>query len=292
MSEDNLTIRFTTENLRNKKHRTELEKIYETYIPKDEGDESSIKYSGNKATYFRAFFSADHSTLSSLLSELEKKGGSDLIATVWCDTVGEEALYIWREGKLLEFESTEDMEEYLKESVKGNLNFTVNYGKSTKKNTLLIRLHIKAKGKRKKLFELFNMTLDPKLHCSFKEKFKSLIISNNLNIEWCRFRGKGDETWDEVCSEDLLPAITDVIEIDEYLLLAFDLDKLLVEHTPEIDRFIYFVFIYLDGVRKLWVKWRPKGYDDFYLYYPGMGDESMFLDKEIENDNDWPQFRM
>lgn len=292
MSEDNLTISFATKNLRNKKHRTELEKIYETYIPKDESDESSIKYSGNKATYFRAFFSADHFIVSALLSELEKKGVSDLIATAWCDTAGEEAFFIWREGKLLVFESSEDMEEYLKASAKGNLNCTVNYGKSSKENTLLIRLHIKAKGKRKKLFELFTMALDSKLHCSFKEKFKLFNKSNNLDIEWCRFKGKGDETWDEVCSEDLLPAITDVIEIDEYLLLAFDLDKLLVEHTPEIDRFIYFVFINLDGVRKIWLKWRPKGYDDFYLYYPGMGDESVFLDKVIENDNDWPLFRM
>ncbi len=129
MSEDNLTIEFTTENLHDNEYRVDLEKIYETYIPKDEGSESSIEYSGKKATYFRAFFSTDSDTLNSLLSELEKKGVSDLIATAWYDTVGEEIYFIRREGGILEFESTEDMEEYLKESAKGDLNATVNYGK-------------------------------------------------------------------------------------------------------------------------------------------------------------------
>ncbi len=53
--------------------------------------------------------------------------------------------------------------------------------------------------------------------------------------------------------------------------------------------FIWFVFIGLDGVRKVWVKYRPKGCMEQYLHFPGMGDDSFFVDKEIKNDNDWPK---
>ncbi len=87
----------------------------------------------------------------------------------------------------------------------------------------------------------------------------------------------------------MLTAITDVQEIDEYLLLAFDLDKIPANSSVVLDDFIWFVFSDLDGVRKVWVKYRPKGYMEQYLYFPGMGDESFFVDKEIKNDNDWPK---
>jgi hypothetical protein len=290
MSEDNLTIEFTTENLRDNNYRAELEEIYETYIPRDESDESSIEYTGNKATYFRAFFSADSDTLNSLLSELEKKGVSDLIATAWYDNVCEEMYFIRRNGELLDFSSTEDMEEYLKESDKGGLNAIINYGKTSKENTVLVRLHIKAKGKRKKLFGLFSSALNHLVNNNFRETFVSLIRSGGSHdIEWCRFKWKNEETWNEVCSEDLSTAITDVQEIDEYLLLAFDLDKITTNSNIILDDFVWFVFSNLDGVRKVWVKYRPKGYLEQYLYFPGMGDESFFVDKEIKNDNDWPK---
>ncbi|MFY8351136.1 hypothetical protein AAEU29_11425 [Pseudoalteromonas sp. SSM20] len=289
MSEDNLTIKFTSENLRDNHYRAELEEIYEKHIPKDEGDESSIEYAGNKATYFRAFFSIDSEALNSLLSELEKKGVYDLAATAWYDNVGEEMYFIRRSGELLDFSSKKDMDEYLKEADKGKLNTVINYGKTTKKNTLLIRLHIKAKGKRKKLFELFSLALNHLKNNNFKQTFNSFVKSESHDIEWCRFKWKEDETWNEVCSEELSIAITDALENDEYLLIAFNLDQIPTDSNIVIDDFIWFIFNSLDGVRKVWVKYRPKDDIEQYLYFPGMGDESFFVGKEIKNDNDWPK---
>lgn len=181
------------------------------------------------------------------------------------------------------------MEKYLKDSAKGELNAVINYGRTTKENTVLIRLHIKVKGKRKKLFELFSSALNRFMNDNFRETFKSFIKSDSHDVEWCRFKWKEDETWNEVCSEDLSTAITDVQEIDEYLLLAFDLDRMPADSNIALDDFIWFIFSSLDGVRKVWVKYRPKDYMEQYLYFPGMGDESFFVGKEIKNDNDWPK---
>ncbi|MDP5192143.1 hypothetical protein, partial [Rheinheimera baltica] len=122
MSEDNLTIEFTTKKLRQTDYRAELEKIYKMHIPMAEGDEYSIEYTGSKAKYFIAFFSPDLGKLNDLLRDLEEKGVSDLVARAWYDNSGEEIYFIRIDGKLLEFSSSEERDEYLKERNKGELN--------------------------------------------------------------------------------------------------------------------------------------------------------------------------
>ena len=289
MSEDNLTIEFTTKKLRQTDYRAELEKIYKMHIPIAEGNEYSIEYTGNKAKYFRAFFSPDLGKLNQLLRDLEEKGVSDLVARAWYDNSGEEIYFVRIDGKLLEFSSTEERDEYLDKRNKGDLNVKINYGKKTKKHTILIRLHVKAKSKREKLLALFSSACNCLENSNFVEAFKSLVKSDSHDIEWCRFKWKSDEAWKEVCSEDLSAAFTDVQEIDEYLLLAFDLDKISTDSNVVIDNFIWFIFSELDGVRKVWVKYRPKNHMEQYLYFPGMGDESFFVGRKIKNDNDWPE---
>ena len=289
MSEDNLTIEFATKKLRHTDYRAELEKIYKMHIPMAEGDEYSIEYTGNKAKFFRAFFSPDLGKLDHLLRDLEEKGVSNLVARAWYDNSGEETYFVRIYGKLLEFSSTEEIDEYLDEINKGDLNVKINYGKKTKKHTMLIRLHVKAKSKREKLLALFSSARNCPESSNFVEAFKSFIKCDSHDIEWCRFKWKKDEKWNEVCSEDLSAAFTDVQEIDEYILLAFDLDKISTDSNIDVDSFIWVVFSELDGVRKVWVKYRPKKYMEQYLYFPGMGDESYFVGRDIKNDNDWPK---
>lgn len=168
----------------------------------------------------------------------------------------------------------------------------INYGKDQRENTILIRLHIKAKSKRLKLSKLFLMALenpDNKAHENFVSLFNLSIKSKTHDIVWCKFKWKDDKSWTEVCSDDLFYSLTDVVEDDEYLYLAFDIDRLSKARPFKLDDFIWFIFINLDGVKKVWVQYRPGSHQHLYLYYPGMGDESFFVPTEALGDAEWPK---
>lgn len=287
MSEDSIKVEFNSKNLNDDRYREKLESIYLSYVPRSDTS-TFLEYEGNKVTYIRGLLSSSEVDLASLLAELEGAGVTDLVVTGWYSSVGEETYHIRKNGKLLDFESVEDMEEHLKELQKDNSSIKVNYGKNSKNNTVLIRLHVKAKGKRKKLFELFLSTQTSLGLESFKENYKSSIKGNDLDIEWGRFKGYHG-AWVKACSEELIHTLVDVQEDDEYLLLAFNLDKAPNNSYILVDDFIWMMFIVLDGVRKVWVKYRQKSRQHQYLYSPGMGDESFFVTKNIENDNDWPK---
>ena len=168
-------------------------------------------------------------------------------------------------------------------------NISINYEKESKKNTVLIRLHIKSKRKRKKLFDFFSSTINSFDIEYFKEHFNSFVKSKTHDVEWCKFKWKDDDSWNIVYSEKLSNSISDVIDIDDFLILAFNLDKISKDSTTKLDDFIWYIFKVLDGVKKVWVKYRLKNGKEQYLYFPGMGDESFFVDKKISNDNDWPK---
>lgn len=289
MSEDNLTIEFTSDKLSEDSYRSNLERIYSSYINHGNENESTIEYANNKAIYFKAFYCPETSTLRSLLHEMEKQGVNDLLATAWYDNVGEKAYFTRVNNQFLEFESREEIAEYMKEINKKEINAQFNYGKPSRENTLLIRLHVKANGKRKKLCDLFSRLLSTPDIESFKAQFVTFIKSDSHDVEWCRFKWKDSGSWNVTCPDELANMVTDVQEIDEYIYIAFNLDN--VDHGMNvvIDGFVWFVFSQLDGVKKVWVKYRPRGCDDLYLHYPGMGDESFFVEKEIPNDDDWPK---
>lgn len=290
MSEDSLKIEFNSQDLQDPGCREELEETYRKNIPEsDSSGESSVETLGNTAIFYSACYSVDVENLSSVLTELEKKGAKDLIATVWYDTVGENIYYIAKRGELLAFNSREEINCYLKGTETGGSNIAVNYGKESRENTALIRIHVKAKGKRNKLLDLFRSAIDCSDSARFEREFALSIKSDSHDIEWCKFRWKGDESWNEVCSANLSNCITDVIEVDEYLVLAFDLEKAPDSSAIELDEFIWFIFIALDGVKKVWVKYRPIGCLEQYLHYPGMGDESYFVEKDVPDDDSWPK---
>jgi hypothetical protein len=297
MSEDSLSVKFTSKQLSSDEMRVEFERICRKYVPKDQTDikMAEFKCQGINAIFDTGFYLPEHDEIDGLIGELERAGAKDVIANAWYDNVGEEAFFIRINGALHEFDSMDEIKLYLDELSKGTLDENINYDKDGNENTLLIRLHIKAQSKRKKLFDLFQKALNlksPQDHDRFVEGFNRLTKSNTHEIVWCKFRSMGRERWYEVASEDLLAGLVDVVDNDEYLYLAFDLSKLKTGSKFKLNEFVYFVFFGLDGVKKVWVKYRPQGYaqGEMYLYHPGMGDESYFIDSDTRDDVSWPRF--
>ncbi len=289
MSEDRLTVEFTSEKVRSPEGRADFEAIYRTYIAEDESGESSLDYRTDKAFYYRAFFSVGSAVLEALLRDLEQGGARDLVAEIAYDQTGEAIYFARVQGKMAAFESREAVEMAWRESQQALPNLKIEYGKPSRENTLLMRLQIPAKGKRKKLQDLFLALRAASDVAAFKSDFASLIVSEHHDVEWCRFKWKNSASWHSVCSPALATALVDVQVLDEFLLLAFDLDR--VEPGPRArpEDYIGFVFSRLDGVKKVWVKYRPKRGQEQYLYFPGMGDESYFVTYAIADDHDWPR---
>jgi hypothetical protein len=188
-----------------------------------------------------------------------------------------------------------EMKQQLRESGK---TISINYGKDTKENTILIRLHVKVKSKRKKLFDLFTHAMkfcEEFSYEMFVSDFNALIKYDPDEIVWGKLGSEEGDDWvyEEVWSDELIYGLSDVVEDDEYIYLAFNIDRITDDKYYRLDDYVWLIFIYLDGVKKVWVKYRTKlkKYPDRYLYYPGMGDESFFVDKEIQDDSDWPRIR-
>ncbi len=292
MSEDSLRIDFKSEKLHDEKHREELEQIHAKYVT-GAGPDSSVDYTDDKACFFSSFYSAEHETLIRLFAELTKKGATDLVARAWHDGVGEESLLIVRDDRILEFESREELDDYLAEAQEKATGPAIDYGKEDRKNVALIRLQVKVEKKRKVLQELFSSLVQDQDFETFKANFKSLLKGKKFEVEWGRFRtiyGEDDYgSWSDVCSDELLRALTDVVEDDKFLLLAFDLDK--VSGSPDIplDDYLYIIFYELVGVSKVWIKYWYTAKRLLYVHHPGMGGEAHFVFKRIPNENDWPQ---
>ncbi|MCO7225793.1 hypothetical protein [Pleionea sp. CnH1-48] len=281
MSTVSFELKFNASKFK-KNNRDKFESIYKSYVPKN-SEEQFFNYRDDSAHYISNFVSPEEVDLASLLADLEAAGARESLIIGWYSSTGENTYHIRKNGKILDFDSLEEMNEHLREIEKEQAAIKINYGKKTINQTLLVRLHVKAKGKRKKHFELFDKQLkEPEQN--FKEIFDSVVKAETHDIEWGRFKWKEDSSWNFAFTDGLIDTLIDVQEDDEFILLAFDLDK----KEITVDDFIWFVFFGLDGVRKVWVKYR-KGSHQLYLHEPGMGDEAFFIDKTIENDNDWPK---
>lgn len=294
MSEDSLCIEFSSKGMMKDGKTSEFERIYRKYVPEEEtsSSESSIKYKRGKAIFCAGFFDSDPQDINLLIQELKAAGANDVIARVWYDSVGEEMFFARINGEFLEFGSKDEMSSYIIEQSKKPSNIKINYGKSRSNNTVLVRLHVKGKSKRNKIFDLFAQAksiVTPQGHSKFVEGFNELVKSDTHDIIWCKFKWKEDESWNEVISNDIIYGLVDVVEEGQYLYLAFDLDKL--EGELQLDDFIYFVLFNLGGVKKIWIKYRPsdEGQEGLYLYHPGMGDESFFCERDLPDDNQWPK---
>ena len=103
MSEDTFHIEFSSKELAQIEKKKEFESIYRKFVPEEETsiDESSISYDGEKGSYFASFFNTDSSNIDLLISQLEAAGASDVLATAWYDSVGEQAFFVKIDGELL-----------------------------------------------------------------------------------------------------------------------------------------------------------------------------------------------
>ena len=151
-----------------------------------------------------------------------------------------------------------DMKERLREMGKG---IFINYGKDTKENTILIRLHVIAKTKRTKIVDLFTRAMDFSdefTYETFVDSFNTLIKYDPHEIVWGKLGSEEEEGWvyEEVWSDELIYGLSDVVEDDEYIYLAFNIDRITDDKYYRLDDYIWLVFIYLDGVKKVWVKYR------------------------------------
>ena len=297
MSEDRLSIEFTSERIADTSFRKELEELHDRHIRPDEvGSDSSKEYPDGRAVYFNSFYTVDTSKLAPLLTKLEGKGVKDLVAKAWSDSTGEETLLICKDGDLLSFESGKELADYLAEAEEEVPELQVSYGKEGIGRTALIRLQVKVEKKRKVLQKLFADLIRTADTESFKETFNSLIVGKKFEVEWCKFRTVYDREagdfgdWWEEGTDELLQAFTDVVEADKFLLLALDLEK---ASNPRLSGGFSLIFYELDGVSKVWIKYRPRPSRRFLLYLtqPGMGDSPHFVDKKIPNENDWPKPR-
>lgn len=219
----------------------------------------------------------------------------DLVAKAWCDSAGEETFLICRDGDIQSFESREELDDHLAEIANEVPELRVDYGKEARGRTALVRLQVKVEKKRIALRNLFADLIRTSDTDSFKETFNSLVAGRKFEVEWCKFRRIYDKEagdfgdWWEEGSDELLLAFADVVESDKYLLLALDLEK---ASNPGLRGGISLIFHELDGVSKVWIKYRPRpGRFLLYLTHPGMGDSPHFVDKRIPNENDWPKLR-
>ncbi|MDP5138426.1 hypothetical protein ORJ04_20985 [Rheinheimera baltica] len=230
----------------------------------------------------------------SLLQQLSDCA-TDIWIKQWHNNAADQQYYIWYQSRVLLFDSVEDIARY-KQDCEQPATLSFNYGKSGRGQTALIRLKVSSASKLKVLHQLFHRFIGIKSeeqYQAFVADFNAKTQSKQHDVQWCRFKWKGEEKWYSPGPTRLIYGLSDVASADDSLYLAFNLNRagLLNEKDwPALLETLYFVLFNLFGVKKVWLKVRPEdpALAEWYLYHPGLGDEPAADWYQLNDDNDWP----
>ncbi len=295
MSEDITTISIKFEEYM-KFWFMDAESIIKKYAAQAGCEEVEFSTNDSRLTARIPFCSMDENTLEELMKKLSSHVVTDLSCRTWFDTVGEERVSCLIDNKIESFESMEDMNDYIEEITNPNNFNDFDYGKVMNNKTAIIRLQIKAKGKRANAFELFDSYLRSKSdakHDDFCRSFDLMSSAELHDVKWCAFKWKEKEHWYQG-PRNLIRGLLFVEEKDKFLYLGFDLAGLDVheERSREQDiEHLTFVMNSVQGVSKVWIKFRPEENttNELYIFHPGMGDEPMVLIRSLTRDSQWPR---
>lgn len=292
MSEDSLRIEIKSKSFPKSK-KTDFEKIIKKYTS-DDGNKLEIKYSRQRAIYSIDFFSLDEESIGQLLGELEKAGASDVIAIGWFDNVGEEVIYKRIKNKLMQFSSSQELEDWLKEINSPKTELKFDYGKEREDQTALIRLDINAKSKREKIKELFKLLLNnsEESYANFCSSFEAMVNSKTHDVKWFAAKWKEHEEWYESdLSGEFIKNVKFVFDGENEVYVGIDIADINLATDDWLEKVdgIAALIHWLDGVKKVWIKIRPGRMErEIFTCYPNpWGQEFYAQRRKITAENEW-----
>lgn len=233
-----------------------------------------------------------------LLCDIEILGAKDVCAIAYYDNVGASSCFKVFDGRMEEFESIDECNDFIREKESQPRNIIFDYGKPRTNKTALIRLDVVKGEKREPIAELFRKAVGKKTQVKRNKPSMLLALpsgSDLHDVRWCAFKRKDETEWYHG-PDALINGLVFYYEESNSIYLGFDLDG--IEPTSEygwendIENLVY-VLYYVDGVKKVWVKLRPFTYSacELYTYYPGTGDSVFVTGKVMVADSEWPRLR-
>ena len=244
-------------------------------------DHTELEIEDNSVKLHIEFFSGQEAEIQQIIECLSQNKCQNIHANLYLDSTGDTSFYKMYDEKLMHFESKKDYREHIADSVSlPEENF--DYGRQRTDHTCMIRLRIKAKSKRKIIYDTFAnyigmLAKDKETYDKFVNEFNALIKPQSKDsISWFGDGGNG-------APKSLIKGLVFVKEFGTSLYLGFDLTacpdldfKATGFYSPAEKQFeeLFYVFKEVAGVSKTWIKIHPGdnvGFE-FYGCNPGMGD--------------------
>ena len=240
---------------------------------------------------------SDFDDIEKLVLELQTLGVKDILCYLNMTQTGGEFYMKLYDSELHSFDSMEDLKEFETEKLTAKYKAAFDYGKNREDKTALVRLDVKAKGKRKAIIEIFTTALKLKVEDrleQFTKDFNALIgTSEHVDMKWCGYKWK-DAKFYHVGPDKLINGIKFVVEEDKYVYLGFDLEDIPLS-GPKISvdtalENLVSVFTCLPGADRAKIKFRIENDSKTEIFVsdpPPWGDDPFAQHQDLSSDHEW-----